>query len=524
MVLQADARIPIWGTAAPGEDIRVTIGDRTARARAGSDGKWRVDLEPMAASYAALTLAISGTNELEIRDVLIGEVWLCAGQSNMYFSLGQDADAASEIPKAGDPLLRLFKVPEQAALHPSFDLRGFWRPCDSNSAKGFSAVGYYFGKQLRGHLDRPVGLVCSSWGGSFIQAWMSLESLQQRPAFDKDIAAWQKRVAHYPENKDAYTRGMQDYELRREQWDAEVGKPYSEALAKWQASSREAKAKGQPVPPAPTPSRPGPPRPVSPDGDRSVATTPFNAMIAPWIPYALKGVLWYQGEGNIGPMGPGYFEMLSRLIRDWRQRWAQDDLTFVVVQLPFFHGPSRQPVEGSWAWVRDAQFQALTLPKTGLAVALDQGDPKTVHPECKREVGRRASLVARRVAYGESVVACGPIYQSMKIEGAQVRIAFGSVGSGLVTGPVSGSSSSTSSNRLSAFAVAGADRKWVWADARIDGNAVVVGSPEVAAPVAVRYGWGDNPPCNLYNREGLPASPFRTDDWGGEAARAEGSL
>jgi sialate O-acetylesterase len=515
MVLQADAKIPVWGMAAAGEEIQVALADKSAKTKADAEGKWFIELEPLPASTTSQTLVVTGSNRIEIRDVLMGEVWICSGQSNMYFAMDHDEDAPKEITVA-DPYLRHFFVPEQGAVHPAFTLRGGWKSFGPETGKRFSAVAYYFGKNLRARLNRPVGLVVSSWGGSNIQAWMSIESLQQTPAFTKDVEVYQDFLEHYDENKNSYAQRVQEFERQNKQWSEEVDKPYRAALAAWDARAREAKARGQVEPPKPTISRPAPTRPLSPEGDRGVPSTPFNAMISPLIPYGVKGVLWYQGESNT-PQGEDYFELLSRMILDWRKRWGRDDLPVVVVQLPLFRQPAREAVEeshkGNFAWVRDAQFRILKLPQTGLAVALDQGNPADIHPKRKSEVGRRASLVARRLAYSEDIVATGPFYQSMKVEGGKARLTFTSIGAGLSIGPTSGGASPQPGDKLSGFAIAGANKKWFAAEAQIDGDTVVVGSKEVSSPVAVRYGWGSNPPCNLYNKDGLPAAPFRTDDW-----------
>jgi sialate O-acetylesterase len=286
-------------------------------------------------------------------------------------------------------------------------------------------------------------------------------------------------------------------------------------LKQWQAAADQAKASGQPAPPKPVPSAPMPQAPGSPDPSLVTPTTLYNGIIAPLIPYAIKGVIWYQGEEN-GAAGREYRTLFPRLITDWRDKWNQGDFPFLFVQLANYLPPQVKPSEGGWAELREAQLMALSLPNTGMAVAIDVGDAATIHPADKLDVGLRLALAARHVAYKQDLVYSGPIYNTMTVEGNKIRVTFKETGGGLQMGTPPRTPTGVpppTPTELTGFAIAGADKNFVWAKARIEGNTVVVSSDQVASPVAVRYGWAFNPPCDLYNKEGLPASPFRTDDW-----------
>lgn len=537
MVLQRDTGVPVWGWADPGETVTVTAGGDKASATAGPDGQWSVKLAKLAASSKPIEVTVTGKNTITLTDVLVGDVWVCSGQSNMEFGIKAFMTPA-ELAAAGEPQIRLFSVPKWVAPAPARDIApapdnmpalGKWQVCTpemlvkTGEWSGFPAVGYYFGREIHAFTRQPVGLIGSAWGGTRINSWTSLKTLQANPSM-KSMA---KGALDFQEN---YEQIKKTYEtVTLPQWNATLAKwkqdnkalfdAYEAEMKAWPQIAREAAANKQPVPPRPR--GPQPPRaPVDPVHSNQNSAALFNGMISPLIPYAIKGAIWYQGESN-GDQPVFYRIALPALINDWRAYWGQGDFPFLIVQLPNFMAVKPQPSESTWAGVRESQAKALALPNTGVAVTIDVGDAGNIHPPDKLDVGRRLALVARRVAYGETTgVHTGPTFKSMKIEGARVRITFENTGGGLVLGtapehfylsqrkPVP----AQPPVKLEGFAVAGSDYKYVWADAVIDGDTVVLTSNTVLQPVAVRYGWADNPVCNLYNKEGLPAMPFRTDE------------
>jgi len=504
MVLQQGTSAPVWGWAAPGEKVTVTLAGQTQSATADAGGKWRVDLDPIPANGQLLQMMVTGGNSLRFLDVLAGEVWLCSGQSNMAVPMAGTYDAKTDLPQAGDPQLRLFVVKNKTALKPETDVAGGkWVLCTPDTVRGFSAVGYFFGRDLRRSLNRPVGLIGSYQGATPAQAWTPLDALAAEPGLKK--AYW--------ESFTQLCANLEVVKATHDQWLAAGGADYKAALVKFNMAAFQAQQKGLPAPVRPQP--PAAPEPPRPD-DPQLPSVLFNAMIAPLIPYAIRGAIWYQGESNAGRRGE-YQVLLPTLITGWRERWGRGDFPFLIVQLPNYREPAKLPSEGGWPHVREAQLKALALPNTGLAVTIDLGEAGNLHPGNKTPVGGRLALAARSVAYGEKIVASGPLYDAMKIENGKVRLTFRQRGGGLKLGaPPAGTGIPRRDAGVepTGFAIAGADKKWAWAKARIDGDAVVVWSNEVPNPVAVRYGWADNPPCNLYNQDGLPASPFRTDDWG----------
>ncbi len=525
MVLEQDIKIPVWGTADAGEAITVTLGDKTAKTTAGADGKWRVDLDPVTTSSTATTLTVAGKTTVTFSDVLVGDVWVCSGQSNMEFDLagnlapyhgfGGASNADTAVPAANDPQMRLFIVPRKIALQPAADVVGKWQVCTPDSAAGFSAVGYFFGQELRKTLNKPIGLIGTYWGGQPAQAFTSLSGLQKDPPFTNYVDAYQKLVADFPKATADFPAAMADFRAKLKAWDESVGVTYQPILKQWMADSETAKAAGQNPPPKPVPSSPPPVAPKAPEGGPGTGSVLYNGMIAPLIPYGIKGAIWYQGESNAGnPVE--YRTLFPRMITDWREKWGQGDFPFLFVQLASFREPQVKPSEGGWAGLREAQLMALSLPNTGMATAIDIGTANDIHPKDKFDVGQRLALAAKHVAYGQDLVYSGPIYDAMKVEGNKIRLSFKDTGTGLKIGTppwTPAGETPASPTELTSFAIAGADKNFVWGKAVIDGNDVVVSSDQVAAPVAVRYGWANNPKCDLYNNEGLPASPFRTDDW-----------
>ena len=516
MVLEQDVKIPVWGWADAGEAVTVTLGTDTEKTTGDGDGKWRVDLAPAKTTSSPMTLTVTGKNILTFEDVLVGDVWVCSGQSNMAFTLSGEYDAAKQISEANEPQLRLFVVAGKVAITPEIDVKGRWVVCSPATVGSFSAVGYFFGRELSHALNRPIGLISNAWGGMPAQAFTSLSALQKDPPFSHYVEQYQKDLEQYPKAKEAYPAALAAYLEAQKKWDATVAPTYLPLLKQWQLDVAQAQAKGTPAPPSPVPSQPRPKGPEFPEGSPGTPSVLFNGMIAPLMPYGIKGVIWYQGESNTGN-GLEYQTLFPRMITDWREHWNQGDFPFLYVQLASFMGPQKKPAEISgWANLREAQLKTLSLPNTGMASAVDVGDGANIHPKDKFDVGLRLALAAKHVAYGQDLVYSGPIYDSMKIEGNKIRVVFQKTGSGMQMGTPPWTSTGVpvpAPTELTGFAIAGADQQWVWAKAQVDGQTVVVSSDQVTTPVAVRYAWANNPIGNLYNKEGLPASPFRTDDW-----------
>lgn len=451
MVLQRNVPVPVWGWAAPGEQVAITFRGHDYPAAPDAAGRWQVTLPAMPAG-GPYTLVVRGQNIITLADVLVGDVWLASGQSNMELPLRDPhapapgaypliLNAEQEVAMANFPQIRQFTVKKVVAYQPQGEGEGSgWQVSSPATAGGFSAVGYFFARDLYQRYQVPIGLISSPWGGTPAEAWVSPEALRQLPDFQAPVAA----------------------------------------LA----------------------TRPARPEPL----DKNAQNTPtvlYNGMIAPLLPYALKGIIWYQGESNVGRAAQ-YRTLFPALIRDWRARWGRE-LPFVFVQLANFTKALPLPGPSAWAELREAQASALALPGTGMAVAIDLGDPDDIHPANKQEVGHRLALAARQVAYGDKrILAAGPTYQSMQVSGSQVRLKFSRVGKGLCL--------KSGTTTLTGFAVAGVDGQFHWAAATLAGrDEVVLSCAAVPAPVAVRYAWADNPVSNLYNQAGLPATPFRTD-------------
>lgn len=470
MVLQRDMPVRLWGTAAPNERVTVRFRGQEIATTADEKGRWQVTLPPAPAGGPFDLVVRGGDSEIVVRDVLVGEVWVASGQSNMEWPVAMAMNAEQEIAQANDAQIRFFQVPHRVAETPQEEGQGAWRVCSPETVKNFSAVAYFFARELRQHLKVPVGIVQATWGGTPAEAWTSLPTLQSDPAFRPLLDRWAKILAEYP--------------AARQRYEAE--------LQKWREEVERAKAEGKPVPPQPRP-------PLGPEHPHRPANL-FNGMIAPLTKFTIRGVIWYQGESNVGRAAE-YRRLFPAMITDWRKAWGLGDFPFLFVQLANFLARKPEPSESAWAELREAQMFALKLPNTGMATAIDIGDANDIHPRNKQEVGRRLALVARAIAYGEPIVYSGPIYERMQVEGNKVRLFFRHVGSGLVC----------KGEKLTGFAIAGVDGKFVWAEAAIEGDTVVVWSPQVLKPVAVRYAWADNPEVSLYNREGLPALPFRTD-------------
>lgn len=476
MVLQREVNVSIWGTADHGADVSVRFGDQARHATADASGRWRIELDPMPASFEPRILRVeSGGQIVERVDVLVGEVWLCAGQSNMQMGLARAADGEAEVAEARDPMVRLLRV-ENHVVPRGKDAVGEWMECSPESARRFSAVGYYFGTRLREELDVPVGLICSAWGATGIESWTPIEAIRDEPVFASVLQRDRKREADRP------------------RLEAE----YATTIDRWRVQCDTANASGEPLPKQPR--LPMALRPQSQTGSL------YDAMILPLAPYAIRGALWYQGESNVG-QGAGYTVKLTTLISAWRQSWAQNRFYFGIVQLPNYHPIASEPGDSDWARLREAQrLTAQQVPDTGLIVTIDLGDPDNGHPKNKRDIGERLIQWALGDVYNKPIAGHGPIYQ---------RVTFVNGSAELTFTDGFGELKAADGKPLQSFVIAGMDQQWHWAQADVVGpHKLRVWSTEVAEPVAVRYAWFDNPPSpNLTDDSSLPASPFRTDNW-----------
>ena len=512
MVLQANKPLPIWGWAAAGEKVTVTLGEQSVSTVADGTGNWKLSLKPVklaAPGDKPLEMTVEGANKITIKNILIGTVWICSGQSNMSFALKQAHNNATEIPKAKYPNIRLFTVPRLTSVTPMTDVKGVWVECTPETATSFSAVGYFFGRDVHEGTGQPTGLIHTSWGGTTAQAWTSLEALRKDKELAEYVAPAQKAAKEYPAAAEKFAKDSEAYPAARKEWETAVGPEYLAAVKTWESESRKAKAAKKPEPTKPTlPSgaKAEPKEPASPLPGSNHPTSLYNAMIAPLIPYAIEGAIWYQGESNAGK-APQYATLFPRMINDWRERWGEGDFPFYFVQLANYQARKPEPGDSNWAELRESQTKTLALPNTGMAVIIDLGDAGNIHPTNKIDVGRRLALWALHDTFGKPVVRSGPLFSSMKVEGNKIRVSFKEIGGGLII--KNAAATATQPATLKGFAIAGADGKFEWANAVIDGESVVVSSDKVAAPTAVRYAWADNPECNLYNKEGLPASPFR---------------
>ena len=439
MVLQQGIEIPVWGWASPGEKVTVTLEKNVAKARTDKDGKWRVNLPKMAYG-GPYKMTVKGKNFRTIENIMIGEVWVCSGQSNMEFKVARTKDANAEIAAANYSNIRLFTVKKRVSKEPQENLEeGEWWECNPQSVKDFSAVGYFFGRNLYEKLNVPIGLIHTSWGGTVAETWTSAQTI----AGDPDL---------------------------------------SQLLEKLKTVDMNA----------------------TKVGPNAYPTLLYNGMLNPIIPYGIRGAIWYQGESNAS-RAQQYKRVFPNMIKDWRTKWNQGNFPFLFVQLANFKKPVTEPSESEWAELREAQTQTLRLENTGMANIIDAGDANDIHPTDKQTVGYRLSLAARKVAYGENLVYTGPTYKDMKIDKNTIFITFDHVGKGLKINDKYG--------YINGFTIASKDGDFKWAKATVvNENTVMVTSEAVQNPAEVRYGWADNPDdLNLYNVEGLPANPFRTD-------------
>jgi len=471
MVLQRDRPVPIWGRADAGEKVTVAFGKQEVSATTPDDGRWIVYLDALETQSTPAELVVTGKNKLTVAGVVVGEVWLASGQSNMEWPLKAVDRAADEVAAANFPLIRVFKVARAVSEVPTDAMKGEWKLATPAFAGDFTAVGYFFARDVHRKVGVPVGIVDSSWGGTQIESWMSPAALASDPAFAIVGERWKKTLEDFPDRKVAY--------------DA--------SLAAWTAEEAAAKTAGQPF-------RKG--KPVAPRtvGDRDTPAGLFNGMINPVLPYAMRGALWYQGESN-APRANEYRPLFAATIAFWRAHFGQGDFPFYWVQLANFK--SDNPDGTSWALLREAQSLTLSLPETGQAVTIDIGNVDDIHPRNKQDVGRRLAAIAKAQVYRIPGDYSGPVFLSAEREKNALRVRFAHAVTGLIA----------RDRPLQSFEVAGSDRVFRPARASIDGDTLLVSAPDVKEPVAVRYAWRNAPVVNLYNGAGLPAGPFRSDNW-----------
>ena len=481
MVLQRNKPIPVWGWAEPGEQVVVKLEGQEGTATADADGRWKVAIGPMAAGgpYIMNVAAKSGT--VNVADVLVGEVWICSGQSNMQWDVRGTKDFDREKNLANYPNLRMFAVEQVAKETPQTNCNGSWAVCSPDTVGSFSSVGYFFARKLHQDLGVPIGMLHTSWGGTPAESWTTMESLKANPYYADILKRWDEKMASYPTAK----------------------AQFDQDLAAWEAEKKTAEDQKAEF------TKPRPNGPWGPDHPWRPAGL-FNAMISPLVPYAIQGAIWYQGESN-ADRAYQYRELFPRMIQDWRAAWGQGDFSFYYVQLANFMDRKPEPGDSAWAELREAQTKTLSLPNTGMSITIDIGEAKDIHPKNKQEVGRRLALIALNKDYGKQIPYSGPMYTAMARTslGKKVLLRFDKDTLGMTT---------LGKNKPTGFAIAGPDRKFVWARTKVMRNKVIVWHPDIKNPVAVRYAWADNPDCNLINRAGLPASPFRTDDWPGLTA------
>ena len=485
MVLQRERAAAIWGKADAGAEVTVSFKGKSAKAKAAADGNWKAQIETGAADAKGAVLTISaGVDKIEIQDVLVGEVWFASGQSNMFYTMNRSPEYAGLIAESNHPALRMFNAPLVTAEENQEDIDGSWKAATPETVADYSAVAFFFARKLHLELGVPVGVIKSAWGGKPVETFTSREALNTLPGTKALVDAMLKDEASYDQAKaDAA------YATKLEQWKATM------AAAKGKSAEERKRLPKKPD---------APKRPLLTEGRPGVL---YAAMIHPFVGYTMRGAIWYQGEGNARPGAVPYDQTLPLLINDWRKRW-NDEFSFYYVQLASYHAPSTEPgTPDSWALTQDRMRLVLgTTPKTGMAIINDVGEANDIHPKNKKDPGERLARWALAKDYGKELIYSGPLFKSSEVKDGAIRVTFDQSGAGL---------KSRDGGALKRFEIAGADKKWKWADAKIYGkDAVVVSSAEVKAPVAVRYAWAANPEgANLVNSDGLPASVFRTDDW-----------
>ncbi|MFO0888492.1 MAG: sialate O-acetylesterase [Isosphaeraceae bacterium] len=451
MVLQRDQQDKVWGWADPGEEVTVQVAPQgqTKQAKADADGKWHVMLDPLPVG-GPYTITVKGKNTITFQDVLSGEVWICSGQSNMQWPVAAANDPDLEIKAARFPGIRLITVPNRGTQEPQKDFDGHWSVCSPETVPGFSAVGYFFGRQLHQTLGVPIGLINDAWGGSACEAWIPRDRLAADPKYKALLDRWARIETEHSQDRKAH----------------------------------EGEMRGN--------ARPG---------------NIYNGVLLPTIGYGIRGAIWYQGESNAG-RAYQYRDLFPLMIQTWRDLWKQGDFSFYWVQLADFMDEKAEPAESAWAELREAQTMTMKrLPHTGEAVIIDIGEGKDIHPRNKQDVAMRLARWALAKDYGVTVPCQSPTYASMSKQDGKIAVKFDHVDGGFRPFDV---------NEPRGFTIAGPDRKFVPAKAKIVGpNTIEVWSESISDPAAVRYAWADNPVCNLYSNVGLPATPFRTDDWPG---------
>ena len=487
MVLQQKQANPVWGWDAPGTEVTVTFAGQTKTAKAGADGKWTVKLDAVPANAQSATITIKGSSTKELKNVLVGEVWICSGQSNMGFNLSSVWDADLDIAQAKFPQIRLISVPQVGTQEIQDDFKGQWEECSPANAGQFTAVGYHFGRVLQEMLGVPVGLIDNAWGGSACEAWVKRDVLENDPRFAAIIARWKQIESTF--TQEAFDKQVAEYKVKAAAW----GKARAEA----------AKAGTFFTAPAPRP----------PQNLMTGQGRPGNlyaGVLHPTIGYGIKGVIWYQGESNAS-RAKEYGELFPFMIEHWRKEWQQGDFPFYWVQLADYKNYQTEPVESDWAELREAQTRTMSkLPKTGQCVITDLGEANDIHPKNKRDVAERLARWALVNDYGQKLPYRSPELKDAKFDGGKALLTFDFAPGGLRT---------IDTDDVKGFAICGEDKKWVWAKASILGgskkgtNQIEVSAEGVTKPVAVRYAWADNPICNVYSAEGLPVTPFRTDDF-----------
>ena len=485
MILQRERAAALWGKAEAGAEVTVSFKGKSAMAKAAADGHWRAQIETGAADATGAVLTISaGADKIEIKDVLVGEVWFASGQSNMFYTMNRSPEYEGLIAESNHPALRMFNAPLVTAAENQDDIEGAWQASTPETVPGFSAVAFFFARKLHLELGIPVGVIKSAWGGKPVETFTSREALNTLPSTKALVDAMLKDEAAYDQ--------------------AKADAAYATKLEQWKVTLAAAKGKSD-VDRKRLPKKPdAPKRPLLTEGKPGVL---FAAMIHPFTGYTLRGAIWYQGEGNAKAGAVSYAQTLPLMINDWRKRW-NDEFSFYYVQLASYRAPSTEPgTPDPWALTQERMRLVLaTTPKTGMAITNDVGEANDIHPKNKKDPGERLARWALAKDYGKELIYSGPLFKSSEVKGDAIRVTFDQAGAGL---------KSRDGGALKRFEIAGADKVWKWADAKIDGSdAVLVRSAEVKAPAAVRYAWASNPEgANLVNSDGLPASVFRTDDW-----------
>lgn len=467
MVMQRDRPIHVWGVCDPGTEVIVSMAEHDATATADEQGRFDAYLDPLPAG-GPHRMTVTAKETIAFDDVLVGEVWVCSGQSNMEWSVSNSKDADLELLTANHPNIRILSVPKRAAQSPQTEFDGRWQACTPESIEGFSAVGYFFGRRIHQTLDVPVGLIDNAWGGSAAEAWLSTQTLAETGDYEPMLNRWQQQMKNY------------DYEVLLEEWEAKV--------AAWRQAGRPGRKPPEPRDRAQGQHRPG---------------NLYNGVLYPVIGYTMRGVIWYQGESNAS-RAKEYQSLFPLLINTWRREWQQGEFPFYWVQLADFQAEKLTPGESDWAELREAQTMTMQqLPRTGQAVITDLGDAADIHPRNKLDVANRLARWALANDYGYDIAFRSPQFASMIREGNRLRLTFEHVAGGLKARDV---------REPMGFAIAGSDKKFVRAKAKIlNKNTIEVSADSVSEPVFVRYAWADNPIANIESTDGLPLTPFRTD-------------